>query len=168
MNKLKITSFSWEYFQKILKGNIRDSNITLSKKLIEFLWKGIIKTESYFCFDCYKDHFPSWGNWNEMMYTEYIQNKTYISWFFYKKPSLRTMSIIGKIIVDAFIIEVQEKFPENDIIIFCMINKQRNHDVWISLYEYRDGCDPILEPYTENIYNSYYLRRTNKSKILNK
>ena len=73
-----------------------------------------------------------------MMYQEFILNKTYISDFFTKKPSLRTMCIVGKTIVDAFALQIQEKFHNHDIVIFCMINKQRSHDVWISMYEYRD------------------------------
>ncbi len=160
----KIISFSGKYFTDILNGKIQNNKIVISTSFFEFLSKWIIKTQDHFCFDMYKANFYIENNdifdANQAMYNEYINNKTYISDFFDKKPSLRTMVVLGKTIVDAFALQVQELYPNDDIVIFCMINKQRSSDVWVSMYKHRDNCGSILEPYNDNYeHNSYYLRR---------
>jgi hypothetical protein len=45
------------------------------------------------------------------------------------------MVVFGKMIVDAFALQVQELYPDEDIVIVCMLNKQRSSDVWVSLYK---------------------------------
>lgn len=166
----KITSFIGSYFNSILVGKIIKSDRRLSKSFLQFLLDGIIKVDWYFCFKMYQNQFQDDAlkslNLNDAMYSEYLINKTYISDFFDKKPSLRTMVVLGKTIVDAFAMQVQELYPDSEVVIFCMINKQRSSDVWISIYEYKDWCNPILEPYADKYTNnSYYLKRIHKSII---
>lgn len=163
MNK-KIISFSGKYFTEILNGKIQNNKLIISASFFEFLSKWIIKNKDYFCFDMYKSNFYTqnniWFDANQAMYDEYINNKTCISDFFNKKPSLRAMVVLWKTIVDAFALQVEEAYPNDDIVVFCMINKQRSSDVWLSMYKYRENCSPILEPYNDGYENnSYYLKR---------
>jgi hypothetical protein len=69
------------------------------------------------------------------------------------------MVVFGKMIVDAFALQVQELYPDEDIVIVCMLNKQRSSDVWVSLYKYRENCSPILEPYSDIYKNNFILSK---------
>lgn len=161
----RIASFTWKYYQEILNKPLVRKRLEISHWLLNFFYKWIIKSWDYFCFWIYENTFSDFikDTKSEDMYTEYIHNKTHLSDFFTKKPPLQTMVILWARIVDAIALEAQENFPDNDIVIFCMINKQRTNDVWISLYEFKGNWVPILEPYWDSYdRNSYYLKRTLK------